>query len=579
LKLTSFRIRRYRVFDAEVTIPLSNFTVLTGPNNLGKSTVLRAISLFFNEIGARHRPSYPTRIDRNDRFDRYDPDTDYPKLYEGKPGRRYSTRLSATVEFSSADSQFAQDTLKLSLPPTVTLSLDFLRERDRVRRDLKISAFQKPEDSESFLRWFTSDVRYIYIPANRNVPDFRRSVFSEIVSNSIGKVRKSRQRVQVLQSLYADVRNLIGDVETQLTSDLKHYLPDLKDIKFQLEEPDLLNFISLDDVQIDDGAKTSITQKGDGVKSLFVMSILQFLAKQNYQRNLIFAIEEPEAHLHSSAIYDTKASLRALSSSFQILTSTHSPILVQRDEITANIIIDRAPGNDFACSATVAKSLAQIRNSLGIRPQENLATAEVTIVVEGKTEEGCLGKLLSSVYPALSTPIENGRVRIISAGGASKSVAVLRALARDAASCLVIVDSDQEGLNAFDEVKRSGLINVLDVFQVPARTGCLETEFEDLFPPQLYIDAVATACGCAFDGQMFSDSQTRSGDNKTRMKKWTFIIAELVRNCGKSWDDVEPLAKEALAKALVANVAHASAAASAWLKSVASRAAQNLRDK
>jgi len=85
MKLTNFQIRKYRVFDSEVNIVLSDFTVLTGPNNLGKSTVLRALDLFFNEVGARHRPQSASRYDRSDRPNKYDSDVDYPKLYEGRP--------------------------------------------------------------------------------------------------------------------------------------------------------------------------------------------------------------------------------------------------------------------------------------------------------------------------------------------------------------------------------------------------------------------------------------------------------------------------------------------------------------
>ncbi len=575
MKLILFQIRRFRAFDSDVSIPLSDFTVLTGPNNLGKSTVLKALDLFFAEIGGKQRSPFQIRTDRPER---YSPEIDYPKLYEGKPGRRYSTRLTGRFEFSDGDIEFVKINHSLALPPSVDLTLEIHKENEKIIRQLTLSPLQNQDDEDTFLRWFVSSFRYLYIPANRNVSDFRRSVFSEIVSGAIQKVKNSRQRLSALENLYADVRSLIGNVEGQLIHDLQPYLPELKDIKFVLDEPEILNFISLGDVQIDDGARTSITQKGDGVKSLFVMAILQFLAKQHYQRNLMFGIEEPEAHLHSSAIYDTKAGLRSLSSSFQILITTHSPILVQRDNVAANIIIDRKPGSDFSCVAVQAKNLSQIRQSLGIRPQENLTTANVTLVVEGATEERILGKLLVHLKPDLAKAIVDGSVRVLGAGGASKSLSVIRALARDAASCVVMFDSDIAGLRAFDEVKNSGLVNILDLFTVPARSGCAETEFEDHFSPDIYIAAIADACGCSFDSSLYLAARTKSGNAKTKMKKWSDVMTNLVQSCGRNWPDIENTAKQAFATAILRDLVKSVSQNTIWLGSIGDRVVSNLKE-
>jgi putative ATP-dependent endonuclease of OLD family len=576
MKIKQLTIRRYRVFDKEVTIPLSDFTVLTGPNNLGKSTVLRALNVFF---GALQRVASVVPSGRIERPDRYDPDTDYPKLYAGRPGRRYNSRLSLAVNFSPSDIQSAIDDTQLSIPSDAKLVIEFARDADLVRADFSCPEIQDTAQQTALKKWLASRFRYVYIPANRNITDFRRSVYTELVASSIQSVKQSRKKVLALEQFYADVSQTIAGVEDQLAGELRRYLPELKAVRFTLDELDLLSFIRVADVSIDDGANTSLMQKGDGVKSLFAMSVLQLLAKQRNQTNIIFAIEEPEAHLHPTAIYDAKASLRALSQSFQVLITTHSPILVQRDNIESNIIIDRVPGADFTCSAKVARSLNQIRQSLGIRSQDNLTTAELVVVVEGATEVNCLPTLLSNEVPSLRDAFDGGRIRVINAEGSSKIVALLRALARDAVNCIVLVDSDTAGLAALTEIKKSGLIDINDIFQVPPRPGCAETEFEDLFEPEIYISHIAKRCGVSIDVLAFTDARTRSGDRKTKMKTWSEVMRVLLSHCGKNWDDIEPLAKTAVAEAIRENIAQIPRAQNLWLKSIADRVSNTIEEK
>lgn len=46
MRIVEVSIRRFRAFDSRVDIPIGDLTVFTGPNNLGKSTVLSALNLF-----------------------------------------------------------------------------------------------------------------------------------------------------------------------------------------------------------------------------------------------------------------------------------------------------------------------------------------------------------------------------------------------------------------------------------------------------------------------------------------------------------------------------------------------------
>jgi len=575
MKIISFSIRRYRAFDSEITIPFSNLSALVGPNNLGKSTILRALNVFFGAIPLRRMVR-----GRHDRPDRYSLEEDYPKKYEGKRGRRWPTRLEAKLEFGEEEIAIFEALYNHDLQRTISISIQFEVGDDGIINVKRLSPqFQNPGSFSNFLQWFSGNFRFVYIPATRNIGDFRRSIFSEIVESAIRSTRQSRRRVDALSRFYSDIKTSVQQVAETLSNHLRAYLPNIQSLEFVIDELDLLRFISVSDVEIDDGAKTSLSQKGDGFKSLFALSLFQYIAQERYGINLIFGIEEPESHLHSSAIYSVKASLRELSKDFQVIITTHSPILIQRDSIRDNIIVDQLPEQTFACSAKFARTLSQIRNSLGIRPQDNLTSASVVVIVEGATEESCLMDLMIHVNPELSEPVANGQVRVHSSGGVTKIVSSLRALAIDAASCVVLVDSDIEGLRESTKILQSGLINKTDLFKVPNRSGCLETEFEDVFEPENYIEAVARACGILVSAEQFCQARKESGNRTTKMAKWSDVMSSIASANGKKWQQIADEAKTAFGQAIRGNLERIPIRNIPFIRSLAGQVLRYLREQ
>lgn len=573
MKINCIHIRRYRAFDTQVDVPFHGLTVLTGPNNLGKSTVLSALDLFFSVF----QPRTSLRLERGRT---YDYESDYPKRYEGRAGRRWPTQIRAELHLEAADIDAITRDQPFQLPESIEVSIEFRYDErwGTFRPEAEVAGLNE-ENKRSLLIWLRNNVRYVYIPATRNVHDFRRSVFSELISGALHRVSRSRQRIQAIERFYRDILEEISLVQEELAGELRSYLPSIRDLRFIVDELNLEDLVSVRDVEIDDGARTPLHQKGDGFKSLFSISVLQYIARQRYGENLLFGIEEPEAHLHSSAIYEIKSTLRNLAESFQVIVTTHSPILIQRDNLQANIIVEHAGGTDFASMTRPARTLADIRRSLGIRPQENMTTAEVIIVVEGITEERIFPALLMRVQPNLEESIATGRIRVLSANTAANIHSVVRALARDAASCIVFVDADEEGLRAADRVRRSGLLKPTDVFQVPDRDGCRETEFEDLFEPTLYIGAVCAAAGLTVTVDEFNNFRRQSGNRQTRMSKWSNVMESVANSQGRIWRTVAEDAKVAFATEIANQADEIPVASLDWMRAIANQVQGYLREE
>ena len=574
MDLKEFSFRRFRAFDTETRLRLAPLTVLTGPNNLGKSTILRAIGVFFGSLQTRR---IPLRRRPHSRL-RYRYEDDYPKKYDGRRGRRWSTRMIGTMAFDDDDQESAERSLGFSIPSTLSITVEYPHGEDIPRREkleTNVDGWKEEQHAE-FLRWFGAQYRYVYIPAIRGIDDFRHSVFDELVTRAIQKVRRSKQRLKALDNFFADIQEEIAGVEEELGEVLRAFIPDVKSIDFELSELNILRLVSVRDIHIDDAARTSLELKGDGFKSLFAMSILQYLARQQHGRDVIFGIEEPEAHLHSNAIYTVKDTLRELAKDFQVLITTHSPILIERTDIGSNLIVEQEGTEDFRANARTARTLGDIRASLGIRPQDNMMTAEVVLVVEGTSEEVSMAKVLEHVLPGLNAPLAEGRIRVVAAGGASKISSVIRALARDAASAVLLVDSDAEGREVAQRMRDSGLLAPADVFEIPARKGCKETEFEDAFPVALYVDRLNEACGLAVTSADVEEARRRSGGRHSRYAKWSTVMEALFVDNGKNWDGLKETAKTAVASALRDNAHELQVDQFPWVLSLARRIQRHL---
>jgi predicted ATPase len=573
VKITNVQIQRYRAFDKKVEVPISRLTVVTGPNNLGKSTVLSALELFFSAI----EPRMTRRISKDKQ---YSYENDYPKRYEGKSGRRWPTEIQVTMELDDTDITAISATIDKRPPKTLDARVEY-QWKEKLGAFRPNISFDNASDGplrDAILDWLQSQVRYVYIPATRNVQDFRRGVFGELISGALSRVSRSKQRLQAIEKLFSDVKAEIATVESELAVELRQYLPSVKSLTFSIDDWSLERLVSVGDVEIDDGARTLLQQKGDGFKSLFSISLLQYIAKQRYGRNLIFGIEEPEAHLHSSAIYEIKSTLRDLANSFQVIVTTHSPILIQRDDIPANVIVESAGGAEFASVTRSAHNLSDIRRSLGIRPHENMTTAEVVIVVEGASEETALPAILGQINAQLIEAFSSGRARVLSAGGAPNIPSVVRALARDAATCLVLVDSDNEGNVVADKIRSSGLLQPNDVFRIPARDGCTETEFEDMFDPTIYLSDVCAATDISLCAEEFIQVQRQSGSRGTRYAKWSKVMSTVANQQSMEWASIEDAAKTAFAKSLVTRCSLLPPDQVNWTRAIASKIVRYLSE-
>ena len=56
MRLEEVKIKNFRCYSEEITIPFDDMTTVIGQNDAGKSTVLEALEIFFNNKTSSRRP-------------------------------------------------------------------------------------------------------------------------------------------------------------------------------------------------------------------------------------------------------------------------------------------------------------------------------------------------------------------------------------------------------------------------------------------------------------------------------------------------------------------------------------------
>ena len=127
-------------------------------------------------------------------------------------------------------------------------------------------------------------------------------------------------------------------------------MPSVRDVQIHLQKDQRrLAFRRGADVIIDDGTPTPLQQKGDGIKSLTALAMLNI--PTSHDRVSVVAIEEPESHLHPESARQLYETINALSANHQVVLTTHSPLFVNRSNLKENIIVDS--GKAIPVSVTI----------------------------------------------------------------------------------------------------------------------------------------------------------------------------------------------------------------------------------
>ncbi|MBD7962404.1 ATP-binding protein [Comamonas avium] len=464
MRLKTVTIKNFRCYREEINIDFSDLTTFVGRNDIGKSTVLEALEIFFNnsivsiEQSDAHVHSGIEKVEITCEF------TDFPD----------SLTLDAGAETSLAEEFLLTDTGTLKLrkiydcgnkKPSLEIfvlanhpsvpgfqNLLELKEKDLQAkvRELKLDVSLKGNPRMRKAIWAAGGNLQLVetaIPVSKAKEDAKR-IWDQIESylpmfalfQSDRSSKDSDDEVQspmkvavaaALAEVQADIARIQQRVQekaeeiAQNTHEaLKTIDPGLaSELSPEFTPPTAAKWLGLFSIGLNTDSGIPLNKRGSGIRRLVLVSFFKAEAerrlKTSNRRSIIYAIEEPETAQHPNNQRILIESFKSLASEAgcQVVLTTHSPGFAAElpNDSIRFIFRDSATGKPVIQAGVDV--FGAVAETLGVTPDSRV---KVLLCLEGPTDVSAfkaLSKALHAEDNSLPNLENDGRVAFIVLGG------------------------------------------------------------------------------------------------------------------------------------------------------------------
>lgn len=463
MKLETVKIKNFRCYKEEISIPISNLTAIIAKNDVGKSSILEALDAFFNtekldsgdrSAGLRNTDDVEITCILKDIPDRFIIDSD--NLIS--PRSEYLLSPDGHLEIKKV---FSGASLKCeaiyinAFHPTAEnfndlFSLNIAQLRARAR-SLEVNLDDVNQTIKSALRhaiWLSVPDEHlnkqlialevkstIWKPIQNILPLFQLFKSDRPSSDQDSEAQDPikfaikealNQKANDLEAIGEYVKRQVEEV-TNLTIDkIREMDPELAS---QLN-PNFssFNWSKVFSVSLTNEEQIPLNKRGSGVRRLFLINFFRAkaeqLADEREVQDVIFAIEEPETSQHPNNQLLLLDALKELSleESNQVIFTTHNPILAGRVDRESIRFIEKTADGTRVLAENNEGTLLKIKESLGIFANHNI---RVFVGVEGPNDIEYINELSSRIsaedpsFFNLRHEEQQGRLVYIPMGGST----------------------------------------------------------------------------------------------------------------------------------------------------------------
>ncbi len=381
MKLKKVKIKNFRGYKDETTIDIDNLTAFVGKNDVGKSTILEALDIFFND------GSGIVKIEKNDinkmALENGDDEIIISVLFEDIPTEltidatnltnlkeeyllNSNNQLEIVKKYKNANK--AKVFIKAEHPTNENceyLHQKKITELKRIVKDNKIQCTDLTKSAElrkSIWQHFASDLKLKEIEIDVSKEDAKNiweklscymplyALFQSDRKNSdednevqdplkfaVKEIFKDEEIITKLKEVSEKVTKKLNDVSngtlrelnrmnSEIADSLTPNIPDFENLKWN----DVFKKVNISG---DEGIP--INKRGSGVKRLILISFFRAEAirrkKEGNLTSIIYAIEEPETSQHFDHQKKLVQAFLELSETdnTQVLLTTHSSVIVK----------------------------------------------------------------------------------------------------------------------------------------------------------------------------------------------------------------------------------------------------------
>lgn len=459
MKLRMVSIKGFRSIR-QIELNINDFLCFIGENNCGKSNIFYALELFFSsgtrnvtpEIFFRSKSEIVKEVVIEAIFEDLSP-IEMEKLgpwssngkltvckkymidVDGKPQISYEAILKIPKdEWLKEDFEHYSDRNVVSSLPIA----QFLPSSGRITKQIYKDAVQK------FLGAYPDKIEWVeerrenpagfkqvldgYLPefhlvkavcdVEEETKTSGTSLLSRILSVIISRIIKQNPTFKRLEMAMNDIKiSIEGKTPEEKLAEIRELENKLKqelgpwniELTIGVEAPDIEKIFQLGThIILDDGIPTDVNEKGHGLQRSLIFAMMRVWAAEAKharaeeaseirERSHIFAFEEPEIFLHPQMCRATYESLKQISSTDQILVSTHSPHFIDIADYPIIVVVKKPGLEEGTKIQRVEKELfegekkKQFNMVRFFNPDKNeLFFAKKAVLVEGPTEKAVL---------------------------------------------------------------------------------------------------------------------------------------------------------------------------------------------
>lgn len=494
MKLKNVVIKNYRSLK-EVNIEFSDLTILIGKNDAGKSNILKALDVFFNWMGSKDMTEISSGSRGSSEFNfNIDRIKDNRIFFAYNPS---IINIDVTFELNDSDVRGIFPNEKINVAGDIYNLKNFVH-------NVKVSLEGKTNKSNKLtFEIKTAKIGEITLlrdsPSHRSLREQDDGTYGyddhtpNLCSIILEKFRDKFHIVQGDRVLNKEARS--ADEPASNGRFMPSYL-------FRLEKESSLNkrqvfrtinrlFVhlfpeysavaSMEDgegnieVFFDEFPSESV---GDGIKqglmNIFNLSLFE---------NKIFAIEEPEIHLHPKIQREIFNFYKEQSKERQIIITTHSPIFVgSGDFIKTNLVYKDTETKETKVKVMGGREdFKSIKSELGAR-NTDLFFYDIVVFIEGETED----ITFPIIADAMGYDLAEQGINLINIRGSGKSTKMdeyLKYLKDSGIVSFIIADGHGDVTRKIEDWTREGLLE-------KENYKIWDEEFEDSFGVGRVVEAM-----------------------------------------------------------------------------------------
>lgn len=424
MKFNSLSIQNFKAIKNLKIEDIENTLILVGKNNTGKTVILDAIRVATGDYIIQETDFFNKNNAIIIELELELAEEDIMNFYKRGLVSKYK-------KFELWKNEFIN---KLFVEEVEGTYIVFFR--CSINIDKKIKYFDKSKKSNSSIKQILPKI--YFIDHTRDISSIQKDIFKFQGNDSlenlrqklcifdqtrhcsncfdcIGYINKKSPDELSIHEIAKLMENKLYNINLNNFSERINYYMDKNgaffyDIKYNIEYniDDMCN-IETTLYNINNERIGSVDTMGTGIKSIYILSLLEAYSEDENKNPSIIIIEEPEIYLHPQLQKTASEILYNLSKKNQVMFSTHAPSMITNFSMKQirQVILD----NEYNTSIAQDTEIDDILDDLGYAAND-LMNVSFVFIVEGKQDSNRLPLLLKKYYSEIYD--ENSNLKRIS---------------------------------------------------------------------------------------------------------------------------------------------------------------------